>query len=62
MVTNGDYRAASLFTDGTGLATGIAQLAAWLLIGTLVSILITDRRRYLSAKSVRLRRTRPLTA
>ncbi|GAB3163308.1 hypothetical protein GCM10027258_83460 [Amycolatopsis stemonae] len=53
----------AVVTDGTGLATGVAQLAAWLLVGTLVSILITDRRRYLSAKSVRLRRTRrPLTA
>ncbi|MFJ7218863.1 YhgE/Pip family protein [Amycolatopsis sp. NPDC098790] len=41
-------------TDGTGLATGVTQLAAWLLVGTLVSILVTDRRRYLSAKSVRL--------
>ncbi|WP_086837987.1 YhgE/Pip family protein [Amycolatopsis kentuckyensis] len=49
-------------TDGTGLTTGVAQLAAWLLVGTLVSILITDRRRYLSAKSVRLRRTHPLAA
>ncbi|WP_039912023.1 membrane protein, partial [Amycolatopsis vancoresmycina] len=46
-------------TDGTGLTTGVAQLAAWLVAGTLVSILITDRRRYLSAKSVRLRRTHP---
>ncbi|WP_372669221.1 YhgE/Pip family protein [Amycolatopsis kentuckyensis] len=41
-------------TDGTGLTTGVAQLAAWLLVGTLVSILVTDRRRYLSTKSVRL--------
>lgn len=44
-------------TDGTGLTTGVAQLAAWLLVGTLVSILVTDRRRYLSARNVRL----PLT-
>ncbi|WP_037321421.1 YhgE/Pip family protein [Amycolatopsis orientalis] len=47
-------------TDGTGLTTGVAQLAAWLVVGTLVSILITDRRRYLSAKSVRLRHAHPL--
>ncbi|MFE0022614.1 YhgE/Pip family protein [Amycolatopsis sp. NPDC059021] len=47
-------------TDGTGLTTGVAQLAAWLLVGTLVSILITDRRRYLSAKSIRLRHAHPL--
>ena len=47
-------------TDGTGLTTGIAQLAAWLVVGTLVSILITDRRRYLSAKSIRLRHAHPL--
>jgi putative membrane protein len=47
-------------TDGTGLTTGVAQLAAWLLVGTLVSILITDRRRYLSSRSVRLRDTKPL--
>lgn len=44
-------------TDGTGLTTGVAQLAAWLLVGTLVSILVTDRRRYLSSRSVRLRDT-----
>ncbi|MER6893563.1 YhgE/Pip domain-containing protein, partial [Amycolatopsis sp. NPDC000740] len=49
-------------TDGTGLATGVAQLAAWLLVGGLVSILVTDRRRYLSARSIRLRRTRALSA
>ncbi|MET8757771.1 YhgE/Pip family protein [Lentzea sp. NPDC004782] len=47
-------------TDGTGLTTGIAELAAWLVIGTLVSILITDRRRYLSARSLRLRHPHPL--
>ncbi|WP_037366869.1 YhgE/Pip family protein [Amycolatopsis orientalis] len=46
-------------TDGTGLTTGVAQLAAWLVVGTLVSILITDRRRYLSSRSVRLRPVRP---
>ncbi|WP_191259901.1 hypothetical protein [Amycolatopsis oliviviridis] len=51
-----------MVTDGTGLATGIAQLATWLLVGALVSILIIDRRRYLSTKSVRLRRARPVTA
>ncbi|MDS0139986.1 MULTISPECIES: YhgE/Pip family protein [unclassified Amycolatopsis] len=44
-------------TDGTGLTTGVAQLGAWLLVGTLVSIVVTDRRRYLSARNVRL----PLT-
>jgi putative membrane protein len=44
-------------TDGTGLTTGIAELAAWLLVGTLASILITDRRRYLSTKKLRLSRT-----
>ncbi|WP_406635084.1 YhgE/Pip family protein [Amycolatopsis sp. WGS_07] len=49
-------------TDGTGLATGVAQLAAWLLVGGLVSILVTDRRRYLSARSIRLRRSRALSA
>ncbi|WP_206793298.1 YhgE/Pip family protein [Amycolatopsis sp. MtRt-6] len=49
-------------TDGTGLTTGVAQLAAWLVVGTLVSILITDRRRYLSAKSIRLRHAHPLAA
>ncbi|GAB3899429.1 hypothetical protein GCM10029964_085350 [Kibdelosporangium lantanae] len=47
-------------TDGTGLTTGVAQLAAWLLVGTLVSVLVTDRRRYLSAKSIRLRHAHPL--
>lgn len=47
-------------TDGTGLTTGVAQLAAWLVVGTVVSILITDRRRYLSARSVRLHHAHPL--
>ncbi|MBB4688404.1 YhgE/Pip domain-containing protein [Amycolatopsis jiangsuensis] len=42
-------------TDGIGLGTGIAELVAWLLVGTLVSILVTDRRRYLSGKSLRPR-------
>ncbi|MET9265351.1 YhgE/Pip family protein [Amycolatopsis sp. NPDC004079] len=49
-------------TDGTGLAAGVAQLAAWLLVGGLVSILVTDRRRYLSARSIRLRRGSALSA
>ncbi|MEV4049823.1 hypothetical protein AB0J55_01445 [Amycolatopsis sp. NPDC049688] len=49
-------------TDGTGLTTGVAQPAAWLVAGTLVPILVTDRRRYLSAKSVRLRHAHPLAA
>ncbi|MFC0437063.1 YhgE/Pip family protein [Kutzneria buriramensis] len=41
-------------TDGTGLTAGVVHLAAWLLVGALVSILVTDRRRYLSARNVRL--------
>jgi putative membrane protein len=41
-------------TDGTGLATGVAELAAWLVVGTLIAILVTDRRRYLSPKLVRV--------
>ncbi|MGW3963987.1 YhgE/Pip family protein [Amycolatopsis sp. NPDC005003] len=49
-------------TDGAGLTTGVAQLAAWLVVGTLVSILVTDRRRYLSAKTIRLRHAHPLAA
>ncbi|WP_020673147.1 YhgE/Pip family protein [Amycolatopsis nigrescens] len=47
-------------TGGAGLTTGIAQLAAWLLVGALTSILVTDRRRYLSTRMVRLPGTRPL--
>ncbi|TDO33972.1 putative membrane protein [Kribbella sp. VKM Ac-2527] len=40
-------------TDSPGLAGGIAELATWLVVGTLVSVLITDRRRYLSPRRLR---------
>lgn len=42
-------------TGGPGLATGAAHLCAWLLIGGLATVLITDRRRYLSTRRLRLR-------
>ncbi|SEC45712.1 putative membrane protein [Amycolatopsis tolypomycina] len=41
-------------TGGDGLASGVAELAAWLVVGMVASILVTDRRRYLSAKQVRV--------
>ncbi|WP_410789591.1 YhgE/Pip family protein [Kribbella sp. C-35] len=44
--------------DSPGLATGIAELAAWLIAGTLATIIVTDRRRYLSPR--RLRRATPV--
>jgi putative membrane protein len=40
-------------TGGPGLLTGIVELAVWLLVGTLATIAVTDRRRYLSTRQVR---------
>ncbi|NUT95371.1 MAG: YhgE/Pip domain-containing protein [Saccharothrix sp.] len=40
-------------TGGPGLASGVAELCAWLLIGGLASVLVTDRRRYLSPRRLR---------
>jgi putative membrane protein len=47
-------------TDGTGLTTGSPSSPRGWWSGTIVSILITDRRRYLSAKSIRPRQVHPL--
>jgi putative membrane protein len=41
-------------TGDAGLYTGIAELAAWLVVGVLAAILVTDRRRYLSTRQLRL--------
>ena len=49
-------RAAS--AGGPGLVSGVVELAAWLVVGTLASIVVTDRRRYLSTRQVRVH-TRP---
>jgi putative membrane protein len=38
---------------------GAAQLCAWLLIGGLATVLVTDRRRYLSTRRLRLRADHP---
>lgn len=43
----------AIVADGPGLAAGVAELAAWLLVGTLAAIAVTDRRRYLSGKQLR---------
>jgi putative membrane protein len=40
-------------TGGPGLVGGIVELAVWLGIGTLATIVVTDRRRYLSARQLR---------
>ncbi|MEI8409864.1 MULTISPECIES: YhgE/Pip family protein [unclassified Kribbella] len=40
-------------TDSPGLVDGIVELATWLAIGTLVSIVVTDRRRYLAPRRLR---------
>ncbi|GAB2768702.1 YhgE/Pip family protein [Amycolatopsis magusensis] len=40
-------------TGGPGLLTGVAELAAWLVLGTLATIVVTDRRRYLPARHLR---------
>ncbi|MEJ3750723.1 YhgE/Pip family protein [Actinomycetes bacterium KLBMP 9797] len=43
-------------TGGPGLITGVGALAVWLAAGTLASILVTDRRRYLSTRQLRTAR------
>ncbi|MFS8103075.1 hypothetical protein LFM09_38705 [Lentzea alba] len=40
-------------TGGPGLATGVAELCTWLLVGGLATVLVTDRRRYLSGRRLR---------
>ncbi|RSM75929.1 hypothetical protein DMH04_37105 [Kibdelosporangium aridum] len=44
-------RAIATGTDGS--VTGVVQLAVWLAVGTLATIVVTDRRRYLSARQLR---------
>ncbi|MFI9380122.1 YhgE/Pip family protein [Kutzneria sp. NPDC052558] len=41
-------------TGDAGLYTGIAELFGWLIVGMLATILVTDRRRYLSTRQLRL--------
>ena len=41
-------------TGDAGLYAGIAELAAWLVVGVLAAILVTDRRRYLSTRRLRM--------
>lgn len=41
-------------TGDAGLYTGIAELFGWLIVGVLAAILVTDRRRYLSTRQLRL--------
>ena len=48
-------------TGGPGLVGGIVELVVWLTIGTLATIVVTDRRRYLSTKQLRHRALRPAT-
>lgn len=44
----------ALATGGAGLTTGIVELAAWFAVGLLAAILVTDRRRYVSPRALRL--------
>jgi len=41
-------------TGDAGLYSGIAELFGWLIVGVLAAILVTDRRRYLSTRQLRL--------
>lgn len=41
---------------GPGLVSGVVQLAAWLAVGALATIVVTDRRRYLSGRQLRIPR------
>jgi len=43
----------AVVTGGPGLLTGVVELAVWLAIGALATILVTDRRRYLSTRQLR---------
>lgn len=47
---------------GPGLLSGVVELAVWLGIGTLASIVVTDRRRYLSTRQLRHGALLPATA
>ena len=44
----------ALVTGGSGVVTGLVELLAWLAIGFLATVLVTDRRRYLSPRDLRL--------
>jgi len=46
-------------TDGAGLGGGVAELVAWLAVGLLATIVVTDRRRYVSPRALRLAESRP---
>jgi putative membrane protein len=48
-------------TGGPGLVGGIVELGVWLAIGALATIVVTDRRRYLSTKQLRHSALRPAT-
>ncbi|WP_037345841.1 YhgE/Pip domain-containing protein [Sciscionella sediminilitoris] len=53
--TNGAIEAVRSVTTGSdGLASGLIQLLAWLIVGGLASIVVTDRRRSLPARQLRL--------
>jgi putative membrane protein len=41
-------------TGGPGLVRGVVELCAWLAVGVFAAVVVTDRRRYLSARQLRL--------
>ena len=41
-------------TGDAGLLTGLAELLAWLIVGGLAAMVVTDRRRYLSTRRLRV--------
>ncbi|ADD42993.1 YhgE/Pip family protein [Stackebrandtia nassauensis] len=44
-------------SGGAGLTEGVTQLAVWLGIGAVAAVIVTDRRRYLSPRRLRLAQT-----
>lgn len=52
--THGAVLALRAVIAGSGdLVTGVVELVAWLAVGALATVVVTDRRRYLSGKQVR---------
>lgn len=43
----------AIVTEAGGVTTGVIQLAVWLAIGALATVVVTDRRRFLTGKQLR---------
>jgi putative membrane protein len=53
--THGAIQAlAAIVTGNTGVGGGVAELITWLVVGTVVTVLVTERRRIVSGKDFRI--------